>query len=1029
MQAGSACSSNPEEQLGQPRLSCSPVFADIIYTPSEDPKGTGADDKAAFWLLPTPAANAIREKARELSTLVSPTKSAEERQRGLDDSGLLEHFLEPRLSRFLVGDQKARMERFEEKEPRLQETYNIERAALNTDPRNRALSIYAQRGAELDEWDQLRKLAIFEAQNQGYTHRDGLFFTAEAESARKAVQAYNEARAKLIDQYGSLSKALGMVGEVLRELKSRYDEATRCTAELRECRGELIGVLLWMDERKTLFNYVGLISQAANYGLALPEFALIDTEGDVASGIARFKQYIAALDAQRKVEAELREKYQRWVISSGQNIMPPAGLLDAERARWDALQAQMQQLQQQAIAQVARDKVRRHLLWNPEAFVPQPVDRLVKTDFPLREVSWPFSPDAPMHHLSLDMLKGLKKMPGNSDGKAAKDHATSDFHDWLLSQGALRIAAQGEWFDKEGWFDGEAFHQYLQAHRYQVKSLSTAKARQDWSDQLRQMLFKSDAQQRLRMFDNSPSAALVRFLTPPQKDLHTGAKFKGKLFSLTGELSADINLARGEVEVFKIDLPERSQAPEVKVPYQVEGDSTSHQINIGKFSVHMSLRAWGFAGASVLVSGGLKVGIGNAGYGASLDPIQPAVRKDGTASYAKTGSTPPLFEGRAGKAKIEDGVKASFNLFAGLQAGINVTGALNWAPPPTLVSPTRVPNMPGQPIPDGGWLSLSRLEGGVAAAIGAGARGDVGLSLSKGCLILRIKAALIAGPGLQGSLSFAVGYEAIVDLLDLLRRELHNNQQRDMRWITPPAMELLAHLNFAGSLGLDVALLYLLNSAEEKAMLGLRIADAVMSVYEAVTGGGKGGPIAYAILNYENQAELERWFVECIPAALGPMLMTLISTPKAFEIVDHIDSPLGGEERKRSYSRGESHLFQQQAIEQVLRWIVNNAKADPERIANAQRQFDSACSRMNKFGSYDHKGQCYCDSRHKMDNFMRAVPEAEGANLPGNMAIRSRYVGHVKTLGALRDNFCQSSDFYGKTYIPGGRSVYIGPGV
>lgn len=1027
--SGSACQPTSGEQFGPPRVPCSPVFDDIIYAPSEDPASNTNDDKSAFWLLPAAAANAIRQKSRELSALISPDKPLEERQKGLDDSGLLEYFLDPRLSQFLVGEQKARMERFEEKEPRLLETFKSEYAALFTDPRNQAFSHYTQRRAELEEWDQLRKLAIFKAQSQGYTYRDGLFFTAEAEAARKAVQAYNEARAKVISQYGTLAKALGQMGEVLREFKTRYEEATQCIGEYRECRGELIGVLLWMDDRKSLFNYIGLISQVANYGLAVPEFALIDTQGEVASGIARFHQYITTLDAQRKVESELRSKYQRWVAASAQNVPPPAGLLDQEREQWDQLQVRMDELHQAAIEQVARDKVRRHLLWNPESFAPKPLDRLVKTDFPLREVSWPFSLETPMHHISLDMLKGLKKLPGNSNGRAAKDHATSDFHDWLIENGALRIPAQGDWFDKEGWFDGDAFHRYLQAQHYQVKTLSTAKAREDWNKQLRQMLFKKDAQQGLRLFDNSPSAALVRLLTPPQKDLQTGAVVKKALFSLSGEVSLDINLARGEVEIFKFDLPERSQARELPVPYRLDGDPTPRSMNIGKFSLHLSMRAWGFAGASALLSGALKVGVGNAGYGASLDPIQPATRTPGTANVAVNASSKPMTTGRGSKVKIEDGAKAGFNLFAGVQAGILATGALNWAPPKTLVSLKQIPAMPGQATPDSEWLSVARLEGGLGAAIGVGLKGEIGLSVSKGCLILRLKAAVIAGPGIQGSLSFSVGYEAITDLLNLVRRELHNNQQKRMEWVTDDAMQLLARLNLAGALGINVGMLYLLNHGNEQLDTGLRIADAVMSLYEAITSGGKGGPIAHAILNYENQDELRRWVVECIPEGLGPLLMTLLSTPKSFEVTEQITTPQGTRERKESFTREQSHLFQQQAIERVLKWIVDNAGGTPNGLIDAQKQFDQACSRMNRFGSYESKGQTYCDNRFEMDGFMKDIPNTQGSTSSANNDMRARYMEHTKTLGALRDGYCRITNYYGVTYLPGGRSIYTGPGI
>ena len=72
------------------------------------------------------------------------------------------------------------------------------------------------------------------------------------------------------------------------------------------------------------------------------------------------------------------------------------------------------------------------------------------------------------------------------------------------------------------------------------------------------------------------------------------------------------------------------------------------------------------------------------------------------------------------------------------------------------------------------WLSLARLEGEVAAAAGVGASAAFSLSADKGRLILRLKAALILGPGAKGTFAFEVGYDAVYELLNPFRRELHS---------------------------------------------------------------------------------------------------------------------------------------------------------------------------------------------------------------------------------------------------------------
>lgn len=1030
---GSACTTGQNEHFGETRLSCSPAFDDILYVPNEDPGGKNGDDNAAFWLLPANTANLIRQKAEQLHDLVKPGKPAAQRKQGLDASGLLDFFLEPRLSQFLVGEQKARMERFEEKEPRLLETFKSEYAALFTDPRNQASPLYAQRRAELEEWDQLRKLAIFRATEQGYTYRDGHLFTAQAEAVRKAVEVYNKARLRMLEEFNTLPKVLEEVSLRLRELKPRQAQAMSCKPDYRASRGELIGVLLWKDVYKSRFDYIESILAIARYGLAVPEYALIDDpQAGVVTGIDRFKQYVTLLEQRKTVEDALRQKHRDWVEASGTNIPPPAGLLDAERAQWQELDAQMQVLYQQAIEHTAQSRL--HLLWHPEDFAPNPVERLVKSGFPLREISLPGTPNGPLVHLSLDMLKGLAQIPASSNGKATEDHATSDFHDWLVENGALRIDAQGDWFDKEGWFDGEAFHRYLTEHRYPVKSLANASARQAWNERLLQLLFKKDAQ-RLRLFDASPSAALVRCLTPPQEDLHLSASVNGPALTHEGvgasvELAMDVNLARGEVEILKLDLPGRGEAQERSLPYTLAGDATPHSLNLGRFSLHLSSRAWGFAGASLLLAAEVKIGPGNLRLGATLDPIEPASRTPATVSTSDSASSHPVMGGAAAKVKIENGAQAGFNLFAGVQAGIITTGALNWAPPRAQAALLQVPNLPGQPTPDAGWLSLARLEMSLAGAVGGSGQGEINLSVYEGCLILRLNAALVLGAGATGSLSFAVGYQGLEDLLNLVRRELHHNQQQPLQWVDPDAMAFLASLNLLAAMGIDVGMAYLCRFINLQINAGLAIMDFVMSLKDAIFCKGRGGLIAHSIMTYKNPAELERWFVECIPQGLGPMLTTLISTPAEFEVVEQIETSSGSEERKKSFTKDESHLFQQQAIEQLLGWIVNNAGANPAKILNAQKQFDQACSRMNKFGSHDREGQVYCTNRHRMDRFMKEVPNAEGANLPANIAVRSRYLEHVKLLGAIRDGHCKpSSDFLGKDYLPSGQREYIGPGI
>lgn len=177
-------------------------------------------------------------------------------------------------------------------------------------------------------------------------------------------------------------------------------------------------------------------------------------------------------------------------------------------------------------------------------------------------------------------------------------------------------------------------------------------------------------------------------------------------------------------------------------------------------------------------------------------------------------------------------------------------------------------------------------------------------------------AALIFGPGAKGTFAFEVGYDAVYELLNLFRRELHKNHGQPLDWVDGSAVDLFSKMNLLGLAGLDPGMLYLMGF------------DKIAELCEALTSAGKGGPIAHTIMNYGYPAELEQWTVEAIPEALGPMLMTLISEANAFEVTpfrkDYSTNKLV--ESKRRYNKSECWMLQQRAINRLLGWIVINAQ-------------------------------------------------------------------------------------------------------
>lgn len=467
----------------------------------------------------------------------------------------------------------------------------------------------------------------------------------------------------------------------------------------------------------------------------------------------------------------------------------------------------------------------------------------------------------------------------------------------------------------------------------------------------------------------------------------------------------------------KMDLPGRDQAKDILIPY-LDYEKNRKNLNLGRFSIHLGARAWGYTGATLLLSSSVQLGRANVQGGLNLPDITDAKRPDTTNATAATARSEPVLEGNAAKIRVEDGAKAQFNLFAGVQAGILLTGALNWAPPKDIAALRTAPT-PGMDnsvnsIKASQWSSLARLTAGFTAAYGLGASADIGISLHEGRFIMRLKASLIVGTGAGGEFQFEVGYDGVTDLINLLRREMHKNQDKSLIFVTDDAADYIDKLNFLGAAGMEVAMTY---------MQGV---DVVMSLYEALTGGGRGASIAHTIMTYRNQAELEQWILSATPGALGPMLMTLTSTAESFKIREYGAQGADVKPAEKEYSKAQCHLLQQQAIERMLGLIVRQAQAQGT-VPLAQAQFEEACMCMNRFGTKaaSDAEQTYCDNRLTMDNFMsEAVLRLVNVD---SDRMRSRYKKHIEILGARMDGYCKRIKYYGNTFLPSGQATYIGP--
>ncbi|WP_134677925.1 MULTISPECIES: hypothetical protein [Pseudomonas] len=253
----------------------------------------------------------------------------------------------------------------------------------------------------------------------------------------------------------------------------------------------------------------------------------------------------------------------------------------------------------------------------------------------------------------------------------------------------------------------------------------------------------------------------------------------------------------------------------------------------------------------------------------------------------------------------------------------------------------------------------------LVAAVGGGVSGKVRLQLNKGRFLLSIQGSLVWGAGFKGYMTFEVGYESVVALLELIRKELLANNNEDPAWIDGEAMAYVRMLSLFGALAMDVPFIYARRYAFAK------------ELYDKLTDGGRGAGIANTLVMDKNQEVMRNWVINLQPNAFGPLLMALSSAP--------------------GFLSDKEHLLQQQAIERCLGWI--------EPQPDAAQRFEDAVIRMNRDGARPpNAGQAYCENRLRLDSFMS---EKVSGLVGANNQMRARYLQRVERLGGRLFGYCE----------------------
>ncbi|WP_134677926.1 MULTISPECIES: hypothetical protein [Pseudomonas] len=197
----------------------------------------------------------------------------------------------------------------------------------------------------------------------------------------------------------------------------------------------------------------------------------------------------------------------------------------------------------------------------------------------------------------------MKALPKSLAKQADEDRA---FSDWLKLEGAHPIKEKGPWFDEDGLFLPDEFFAVLKSKGLEVESLKTEDKRQRWGATLKAMIFEDRQLRNLMLFDNSPQAQLVRCLLPAGSNMQTELKVEGPQWhkgpqAFQAKAHLDVAAWRGEVSLFQFELPDRSKAKPIAPSYKAY-DGSTRTFDFGKLSLCLSAKAWGFAGASLLLA-------------------------------------------------------------------------------------------------------------------------------------------------------------------------------------------------------------------------------------------------------------------------------------------------------------------------------------------------------------------------------------------------------------------------------------------
>ncbi|MGR4066479.1 hypothetical protein [Billgrantia sp. C5P2] len=1049
-------------------------WADILYL-----TGTGT-----FWLLTEEVAKALHDAAEELAGWVKVEDPVQRLEHLNTDAGLLECFLPARPENFL---DEAEREQAKEKLKRLAELMR-ERGDEEADPAQRVsnhtplsedpwfwvspLIVGAPRlwnrvwNAEetrlLEELHGLYRQGIERAKAEEYVIEGNSYYGPWEAEIERALETYRQCRAAIIQKHVSVDQpgALLPVRQALVEYQAFLADCESMSPK-DSSRCAVIGDFVSREAERLdadLRAYCDSILALATLGVATPEWALASaplsgSPAGLERGVEAFDHYNRVLQQASTLFEAVEAKLNQWATATARRSTLPIHLFQEEREAFNRLVAQLDVLYQLAETQVASMRPQRVLFWQADindqrhalGYRRQTIDVLVRKDFPLREFSSPRAEQA-LSHVSLrHLLRDVREADHRAllrdleqDGVLpatmweANETALSN---WLARRGCERIERRTDWFEEHlGLFIPDAFFDYLDAQGYEVQSLQQESAKSAWAETLQRILFTGPSRERLRLFDASAQAQMLRLVGMPHAALNEalgthldepvtlvereaslaffeweqeteaggsvtqevkhrreatnesnlGGPRRGPWQATEGdngtsfeagakyqlELKGTYSLARGEISLGTLQLPSESDA----LPFEAVLTQRQNEIrNLGRYSLQVSAVAKGFAGASLALTA--EAGLGFDHDGLKLTGLEWAQREA---------------EG------------ATLKAFAGATVGVNTRCSMRWEPPADITQ--QLPQ-----LADRDWLTLSSQQAelnawrtlghavlGLEAAGGIGGELGLRLGIHQGKFVAYFKGKVVAGKGVGGQIAMELDLKQLNLWLMMLSQALRDNDYGFVDWVDRDAFEGMSRLAYlAATTLLDVSLL---------AARGL---DGIQRLYDLMTQSERAGMVAHAIVNDPRDDEMRAWIQHLSPEALGPLLNTLAFPPgwRGYTI-DGV-----------RLDRGQGTDLQQIAIAKCLDWLeVGYTTSGHYDLAKAQQLFERAVARMSLDGTYDETrswGVAYCQNRYRLDQFMaRSLTDSGAARLA-----REQYLLVANRLGSEVDNSCQLRTSPRGTYV------------